>query len=209
MLEHDLELAVFDVLIRPMRQEDWQDVLNLIHCSVHALNSKEYSLEEIETIVKMYPLEELSKWKIAYVAQYGNKIIGAIGGYCEVWTLLRIQGLFVHPNYIRRKVGTRLLNRFEESAALEKKIKGIEVSSSLTAQDFYLANGYELTEYNDPIIVPYSTTSDRVIPGDSVPTVRLLKSLTTDDPKIMNYDPNVLLFILLSLLLFLFLLVIL
>ena len=208
MAGNSIKLADLDVLIRPMQEGDWQETLGLIHYSIQILNSNDYTPEEVEIVVGMYTLQEISTWKMAYVAQYGDKIVGVIGGYCEVWSLLRIQGLFVHPNYIRRKIGSKLLRKFEEISTLEKGIKGIVVASSLTAQDFYIASGYELAECNDPL-TSYLTTTLPVASVDSVPTVRFLKTVARDEPETKEFISSVFLFIILSLLLLFFLFLIL
>lgn len=147
-----------------MTPEDHQQVLDLIHRTVPVLNSVDYTPDQIEIITTLYTPQELSLWKTAYVALEGDRIIGVIGARQAVWRSDRIQGLFVDPAYIRRKVGSRLLETFEQICDARELIT-IDVGSSLTALKFYQAHGYEIQGHsNDP--VPTVSLEKRLRPGD-------------------------------------------
>lgn len=149
MQSKDIISADLDIQIRPMQQEDQQGVLELIRHSVFVLNAVDYSQEDIELIVEGYTLQEFSKWKIAYVALHKDRIIGVIGGYRVDSFFVEIQGLFVHPNYIRRKIGSKLLNKLEKTSLAQEGVMGVLVNSSITARDFYLAHKYEITGHKE------------------------------------------------------------
>ena len=55
----------------------------------------------------------------------------------------QIAGMFVHPDFVRQGIGTRLIKEIE-SVAIEKGYKTLDVMSSLSAVKFYQANGYEV-----------------------------------------------------------------
>jgi putative acetyltransferase len=54
----------------------------------------------------------------------------------------QIVGLFVHPNFMNRCVGGRLLKKLE-LLAIGKRIQKIIVMSSMESIDFYKKNGYQ------------------------------------------------------------------
>ncbi len=51
MEDNSIKLADLDVLIRPMQEEDWQEVIGLIHHSIRSLNTHDYTREEVELLV--------------------------------------------------------------------------------------------------------------------------------------------------------------
>lgn len=147
-----------------MAPENHLQVLDLIHRTVRALNAVDYSPDQVKAIINMYTSQEISLWKIAYVAMDGDRIIGVIGAYPVVWRSVQIQGLFVDPAYIRRKVGSRLLETFESNCD-EKEVIRIGVSSSLTALEFYQAHDYEVQgRVRDP--VPMVTLEKQLRSGE-------------------------------------------
>jgi len=56
-----------------------------------------------------------------------------------------IGGVFVRYDFVRRGVGTKLMD-FIEKYALEKKISKVILRSAEYAKDFYLKIGYNLIE---------------------------------------------------------------
>jgi len=78
--------------------------------------------------------------EIIFVAECSKRLVG--------FASLAVHGpyigaMFVHPDFVRKGIGTRLLTAIE-SAAIEKRYKAIYVLSSLSAVKFYQANGYEV-----------------------------------------------------------------
>lgn len=54
----------------------------------------------------------------------------------------RIRAMYTHPSFIRRGVGTLLLDLGEE-AARDAGFKAIELGSTIPGEPFYLSRGYE------------------------------------------------------------------
>jgi N-acetylglutamate synthase-like GNAT family acetyltransferase len=77
----------------------------------------------------------------------------------------RIRALFVHPDWARRGVGSRLLATCEE-AAKEAGFKGFELGATLTGERLFRASGYQAI---DRIEVPLSN-------GASLPVIRMSKA---------------------------------
>ena len=51
--------------------------------------------------------------------------------------------MFVHPDFMRRGIGSKLLNKVEQ-IAIEKNFRIIKVISALPSVDFYNAIGYQV-----------------------------------------------------------------
>jgi N-acetylglutamate synthase-like GNAT family acetyltransferase len=76
--------------------------------------------------------------EIIFLAEFDRKLIGFIA---LSLTFVNIDGLFVHPDFMRKGVGTKLLSEVE-TICIKKKIKKLSVISSLESSVFYLKNGY-------------------------------------------------------------------
>ncbi|MEM9538258.1 MAG: GNAT family N-acetyltransferase [Cyanobacteria bacterium P01_E01_bin.42] len=76
--------------------------------------------------------------EVQYKPITNNKIVGFS---CLSSSAHNIGGVYIHPDYIRQKIGTKLLQAIEE-VSISKKHKIIWVKSSLNAIRFYQSNGY-------------------------------------------------------------------
>jgi putative acetyltransferase len=76
--------------------------------------------------------------------------------------------MFVHPDFTRLGIGTRLLEAIEK-VAIQKKYKTMYVMSSLSAIEFYQARGYTITIesgfWSEPTIwIPCVNMQKQLIP---------------------------------------------
>ncbi len=62
----------------------------------------------------------------------------------------RIRAMYTHPSWIRRGVGTLLLD-LGESAARAAGFKTIELGSTIPGEPFYIARGYKMVSYDTQI----------------------------------------------------------
>jgi putative acetyltransferase len=58
-----------------------------------------------------------------------------------------INGIYIHPDFMRRGIGTQLLTEIERMS-IKRKIQTIWVQSSIEAVNFYQKNGYILQSNN-------------------------------------------------------------
>lgn len=70
-------------------------------------------------------------------AVYGTPQRGASPGPDEAW----IRGIYVHPSYSRRGLGSMVVRKCEEAAAAMRFCK-FNLGSTVNAVPMYLANGY-------------------------------------------------------------------
>jgi N-acetylglutamate synthase-like GNAT family acetyltransferase len=110
-------------------------ILNYSH-----LISRRYDSKQIEAIAKgqANARKEYLNSEIIFLAEFDRKLIGFIA---LSLTFVNIDGLFVHPDFMRKGVGTKLLSEVE-TICIKKKIKKLSVISSLESSVFYLKNGY-------------------------------------------------------------------
>jgi len=164
---------------------------DLIDASVRALQAGDYSPEQIEgalgTVlgVDSQLIGDGTFFVVEVVGGGGDRQIAGCGGWSKRKTLFggdrgpgrednlldpltdsaRIRALFVHPDWARRGVGSRLLATCEE-AAKEAGFKGFELGATLTGERLFRASGYQAI---DRIEVPLSN-------GASLPVIRMSKA---------------------------------
>lgn len=126
------------VSIRKVQSEDLIELIQIQVKSIQTLCLKEYNPQQIQTLIadKSRPRDSS---ELIFVAETDNQIVGfsalSDSGF---W----ICGLFVHPNFVRQKIGTQLLIALE-SEAISRKNRCLWVHSSLTAEPFYRKQGYQ------------------------------------------------------------------
>jgi len=127
------------VHIRQSQPEDLDCILQLQADSLRLL-SNNYNSSQVESLIKSQKSARLSFDETTFVAEIDSRIIGFS---CLIDARNTIGGVYVHPDFTRRGIGTKLLNVIEE-VAIERKCRVIHVTSSLSSVDFYKANGYQV-----------------------------------------------------------------
>ncbi len=158
--------------IRPLEAKDSNKVFLLKQQATYVLNSPDYTPKQIAALCRRswekFNLEDLKITDSvalfvanfsagntdtnnfsSIVAESENKIIGY--GFLQVDNLSWVKNgtlfeLFVHPDYARCGVGTKLLQNLE-AYAREHDCKVIFVGASLTALPFYKSCNYQIIEY--------------------------------------------------------------
>ncbi|MEM7759699.1 MAG: GNAT family N-acetyltransferase [Cyanobacteria bacterium P01_A01_bin.40] len=184
MSDHKLDFSV-----RKFTSEDINTVSQLKQNSIRSLNSRDYTHEQTQVLIDRYsrefnsgeiafinyianffdtfsnPSSDLNQAK-ALVAHIDDQIIGyaAISNLDWLNNSQTLYELFVHPEYIRKGVGTKLLQTLETN--VENNCKVINLFASLTGKPFYQANGYKIVNY-----------SSFYIEGTRIPIVKMEKWL--------------------------------
>ncbi len=125
--------------IQLAKSEDIEKILELQSSSLK-LMSPDYTPRQIESLVRTQASGRLMLDEIVFLAYYNNEIVGFA---CLTVNCSQLSGLYIHPDFIRRGIGTQLL-KFLEKTAVEKECKTISIISSLTAANFYQARGYQV-----------------------------------------------------------------
>ena len=152
--------------IRLAKLEDIPALENLIRDSVSVLSLPYYTAREIDSALAHVfgPDSQLILDGTYFVAEAGNEIAGS-GGWSQRKTLFggdqaksvadplldpaqdaaRIRAFYVHPNWSRKGVATRILNACEDAARLAG-FSRIELAATLPGEPLYLARGYRKCE---------------------------------------------------------------
>jgi GNAT superfamily N-acetyltransferase len=169
----------------------------LIDASVRGLQAADYSPSQIESaLASVYGVDSQLIADGTYFVVEANSaggIIVACGGWSkrktlyggDVWnaredTLLdpqrdaaKIRAFFVHPDWVRRGIGTMLLDACEQ-AAVTAGFRRFEMGATLSGVPLYRARGYVSLEN---LGVPLAN-------GESLPIVRMEKRLPSGSPPV-------------------------
>lgn len=119
--------------------EHAESIGRVIREAIKRVNAKDYPAAEINRLLQSFTAE-----KVATLLQHRQTLVALVGE--EVVGTGAIQGtevksVFVEPDWHRRGIGTALMRELEKIAARDR-IERLEVSSSLSATQFYSALGY-------------------------------------------------------------------
>jgi GNAT superfamily N-acetyltransferase len=161
----------------------------IIEASVRGLQAHDYSPTQIESaLATVYGVDSQLIADGSYFvveALSDNKIV-ACGGWSKRKTLYggdrwnaredslldpttdaaKIRAFFVHPDWVRRGIGTMLLDACEQAAA-QAGFRRFEMGATLSGVPLYTARGYRALEN---LSVPLAN-------GESLPIVRMEKHL--------------------------------
>ncbi len=162
---------------------------DLIDASVRGLQAEDYSPSQIESaLATVYGVDsQLIADGTYFVVEAGEGEIVACGGWSKRKTLYggdrwtaredtlldpqkdaaKIRAFFVHPAWVRRGIGTMLLDACEQ-AALAAGFHRFEMGATLSGVPLYKARGYEALEN---LGVPLAN-------GESLPIVRMEKQVS-------------------------------
>lgn len=175
------------MILRLARTEDESELELLIEQSVRRLQAGDYSPAQIEAALgTVLGLDrQLIRDATYFVVENAGAII-ACGGWSRRRTLFgadhvpgkddawldpavdaaRIRAFFVHPDFARRGLGTRILEA-SEAAAQAAGFRRLELASTITGIALYAARGYTAGER---VEVPLSN-------GETLPVVRMTKQV--------------------------------
>jgi GNAT superfamily N-acetyltransferase len=139
---------------------------SLIRASVLGLQMGDYTLEQREQALEMVfgvdtQLIEDGTYFVAEATRGGEKELAGCGGWSKRKTLFgsdhyssredalldpqvdaaKIRAFFVHPDWARRGIGSRILSVCEE-AAVSAGFRRLEMGATLTGVPLYSARGY-------------------------------------------------------------------
>jgi N-acetylglutamate synthase-like GNAT family acetyltransferase len=155
-----------DLIIRNATIEDVDALRELIEASARELGKRDYTPEQIEAALKgAWGVDtQLIRDKTYFVVEADKKLAGC-GGWSRRKTLFgsdaragrepellephkdaaRIRAFFVHPDFARRGIGRKLLERCEAEAKKEGFTRA-ELAATLPGVRLYEACGYEKVE---------------------------------------------------------------
>jgi putative acetyltransferase len=137
-------ISIRDMKIRSARDEDYAAVARLRRQTIRNVNNSDYPEDTIRNWSAKASAQDFREGAdscMRWVALDADRIIG----FCEHNLAGEISRIYVHKDYLRKGVGSRLLKLAEES--LKKRgYTEIRVESTVTAKEFYEKNGYKVVE---------------------------------------------------------------
>ena len=132
--------------IRRFKEEEANEVSDLIRNTIRISNTKDYPLELMELLIETETPEhvlERASWTHFYVAEDEGRIVGcgAIGPFWGKEDESGLFTIFVHPEYQGKGVGRAIIETLEKDEYF-LRAKRIEIPASITGVPFYLKMGY-------------------------------------------------------------------
>ncbi|SFS53048.1 GNAT family N-acetyltransferase [Paenibacillus sp. 453mf] len=126
------------------KESDLEEIVNLFYDTVHSVNSKDYSEEQLHAWA---PIDEkdskLLSWKesmsrnITLVAKMHDQVVG----FCDLTIDGHLDRLFVHKEYQGMGIASSLIKRLEVEA-MKLNLSAIDTDASITAKPFFERQGY-------------------------------------------------------------------
>lgn len=132
------------ILIRKLTSSDIEPCIQLFHDTVHAVNSKDYTPEQLNIWAPKSVNPNDPQWRsllknISLVAELNNVLVGFIdmshAGYLD--------RLYVHKDHQHAGVATALLLELEQQAK-NQCITEITTEASITAKPFFEKMGFQI-----------------------------------------------------------------
>lgn len=147
------------MIIRKYKDEDLEDMLQLFYDTVHTINIKDYSTDQVDLWAPKIP--DKDKWKSffennrTFVATIDEEIIG----FSDLMEDGYLNTMYVHKDYQERGVATELLNKIEKEA-LRLGLSKLTTEASITAKPFFQKKGFIVVEkqnkkHNGMIFINY------------------------------------------------------
>lgn len=117
--------------VRRFKEEDAQEVRNLIVRNFLEVNSKDYGISAMEKLAKVYDVEKVlnvASYAHMYVFEFDGKIIGT-GSISSFWgseTESILLSIFVLPEFHGKGVGRKIINTLETDRTEGKANTGAE-----------------------------------------------------------------------------------
>lgn len=126
--------------VRPATSKDAAAISRVVLAALRASNSQDYSPDVIAQVEQSFSPEvvtaQLAKRRV-FVASLGEKIVGTAGLDGDV-----VRSVFVDPAHQKVGIGRHLMDVIHATAA-RTGIGAVRVPSSITAEAFYAALGYQ------------------------------------------------------------------
>ena len=126
------------MIIRKYDPADCMEITDLFYNTVHAVNSKDYTKEQLD--VWATGEVDLEKWNNSLSEHYSFVAVenGMIVGFGDIDKTGYLDRLYVHKDYQRKGIATAICNELENVIHCGKVI----THASITAKPFFENRGY-------------------------------------------------------------------
>ena len=130
------------MIIRQYTPKDCEDLVKLFYHTVHTINAKDYSQEQLN--VWATDNIDLEVWNKSLSEHY--TVVGVenniIVGFGDIDKSGYLDRLFVHRDYQRRGIATAICNELERAVKVDKII----THASITAKPFFEQRGFNVVK---------------------------------------------------------------
>lgn len=128
------------MIIRKYQSLDCKELTELFYNTVHAINAKDYTKEQLNVWATGYI--DLEKWNQSLQEHYSVVAIDneIIVGFGDIDITGYLDRLFVHADYQRKGIATAICNELEQVVEIDK----ITTHASITAKPFFDSRGYKV-----------------------------------------------------------------
>jgi putative acetyltransferase len=144
------------ITIREMRPEDARRFLEIHHAAVRGIAAKDYATSVVEAWARPITDQVIERFlancdrEVRLVAEMDGDIVG-VGAIVVRNSELR--ACYVAPSAARRGVGSAVVSEIERIAR-EHHLDHLELESSITAERFYSALGYQVESRGELVLAP-------------------------------------------------------
>jgi putative acetyltransferase len=138
------------MLVRTYRNGDIPAISRLYYDTIHRVNVQDYSREQVDAWAPEVPDESFWKERFKQYTVYVADQKGTVIGFTELGSTGHIDCFFVHHEWQRRGVGTRLMKRVMTTAT-KKSIPRLDAEVSITAAPFFLSKGFVVVKENETV----------------------------------------------------------
>ncbi len=125
--------------IRQYRQSDCKELIELFYNTVHTVNAKDYTKEQLNAWATGQV--DLERWNLSLQEHYSIVAVdnNVIVGFGDIDKTGYLDRLFVHADYQGKGIATAICNQ------LEQFVEGnITTHASITARLFFETRGYKV-----------------------------------------------------------------
>lgn len=136
-----------EIYVKPYRQENAEEIVNLIIRNFREVNVKDYGEKAIEEMVVTHNADwfnGMAQYANVYVFWTEEKIVG-VGSISSFWGSLTesiLLTIFVLPEFHGQGIGSYIIDTLEHDE-LFLRAERIEIPASITAVEFYRKKGYD------------------------------------------------------------------
>lgn len=128
-----------DFFIRKYTQADCNEIVNLFYNTVHIINKKDYSKEQLDAWASK-PLD-LNRWNNILTNHYTLVAVkdNIIVGFGDIDKTGYLDHLYVHYKYQGQGIATKICDQLENYTNQD-----ISVHASISAKNFFIKRGYKI-----------------------------------------------------------------
>ena len=128
------------MILRDYVPDDCETLTELFFHTIHTINAKDYSEEQLYAWATGHV--DLEKWNRSFLSHYTvvAEINGTIAGFGDIGDTGYLDRLFVHADFQRQGIATRICDKLEQASRAEK----IVTHASITAKGFFEKRGYKV-----------------------------------------------------------------